>query len=467
MERSKCLAFLLLLCALLSCKKDNELDQQNISVQNLYIKFITASRVDITYELSHLGYTETGVTYYNKAAPLETSQVQALREGSTLKLSLQGLAPNTEYVFKVYYKQNGSPDFDIKDYTVKTLSASLAKYALQVADSTINVDEKGDFTANLVGENLNNLNLSKLSIGLNNITLKLDYPVLIAGGKYKIVARGNINSAASSFYFRGLYNGEEILLQSVPFKMGIDRYWLTYKTTKLQGRDATVFNNELYYFFSQQVNQWDDAQQRFKVVANGSMQDGMSSYAGLQFEDQIFFAATAIVGEEHPYPQAGSFSPASKVWTMYPFKNKRLTGDNPLIVDNHLFIHKDELYLAFSVDQSFGVSAPPPPDNYLYRYNKASKQFQEMTRPEQPIKNLRYISINKQLYLLGLVPVYDQGFELSSTFAIYKVNDQNFETKEIYRGGTVQQPVTYRFKQVTALDQEHPDRRYFKRFPGI
>ncbi|NEU09325.1 hypothetical protein GZH53_13455 [Flavihumibacter sp. R14] len=454
MGRFRYFGFVGLICALLACKKNTGLENSTINVQNLYVKFVTASRVDITYELSHLGYTETGVMFFKKANPLETTQVRAVRGEGTLKLSLQGLESNTEYVFKVFYKQNDIPNFDVRDYTVKTLSGTLAKYALQVTDTLINFDENGNFTADLVGDNLNNLNLSKLDIRLNNIPLKLDYPVLLNGGKYKMVVKGTVNPANANYAFQGLYNGQEILLQSVPFRIAGEQYWLTYKPTNLRGYDAAVFNNHLYYFSGGQVLTWDDSEERLSVVGNGSMPGAIKGHAGIQFEDQIFFSASEASSDDLVYPQAGSFLPGENTWNVFPLKNTVYSSGNQAITSSHLFIHKDELFLAFGIADNFGISTPRPPVNYLYRYNKTTKQFKEVTKPDKPIESYRYISINNELYLLGLVPVYDQGFEMSSTFGVYRVNDQSFEPEEIYRGGSVHSPLSFSPKFAVEHDKK-------------
>src|SRR5690606_14795599 len=48
--------------------------------------------------------------------------------------------------------------------------------------------------------------------------------------------------------------------------------------------------------------------------------------------------------------------------------------------------------------------------------------------------------------------VYDQGFPLSSTFCVYKVDPRGFEIEEVYRGGTEYEPQTFITQYVTEYD---------------
>ena len=58
------------------------------------------------------------------------------------------------------------------------------------------------------------------------------------------------------------------------------------------------------------------------------------------------------------------------------------------------------------------------------------------------------------MYLAGLTPVYDQGFRVSATFAVFKVNEQNFKMEEIYRAGTVTRPLTFILKELLEYEQK-------------
>lgn len=459
MGKFKWLACVCFMCLCLSCKKNTDLDGANITVQNLYVKSIKSDRVDISYELSRLGYQETGVSFNKKSEPEKTSRVKAVREDGILKLSLQGLEPGTEYVFRVFYKHNDSEELDAKDYLVKTLSSKLAKFALELKNSKIECDKNGNFTAEVEGENLNNLNLSKLAISLNNTPLHIDYPIQIEGNRYKIVIKGSVEPGSTGYFLSGLYESQQIIFQSVQVAFNGEVYWLSYKKTNLRAYYPTVFNNDLYYFIADKVVKWDEQEQRFIPIGTGNIgEENLIGYENsIQFKDQIFVpTGKKLVGNwETPsyYPLAYSYSPGSDSWDSFAFKDKTFSGETRDLTNNQLFIHNDELYLAFGILDNYYVKKPGPADNYIYRYNRSTKQFTEAGKLGKEISNYHYISINNQLYIVGLSPVYDQGIALNSTFCIYKVDDQSFEMEEIYRGGTVYDPLTLVPKNVAVYDQ--------------
>lgn len=465
MEKCKWIFFLTVLCSICSCKKGTELST-NILVQDVYVEFVTSNQVDINYKLSQLGYEETGVVFYKKNNPSATTIVKAIRENNLLKLSLQKLEPNSEYVFKVFYKLNGEQKTDTKDYTVKTLSEELAKYALEIKSTGINYDDQGNFTLDIEGENLQNLNLSQLEIKVNLNPVTIDYPVLIAGTRYKITIKGTVRTVNSNYAVQGLYQGKEIFFQSVPFAFNGDRYWISFKETNLRGYFASVFENELYYFFDKQVSKWNDAAQRFTVIGNipeNTINTINGSAVGTSFDGQLFFPPTertywpnqTDLSDAYKYPEAYSYNLGSAKWTTYSFKEQSFSRSSRTIRNNNYFIHKGELYMAYSLvdDQTANPGLLIKTDNFIYHYNKSTKQFETAANLETKILYFNFISLNNQMYLTGLVPVTDQGFNLSATFAIFKVED-NFSLKEIYRGGTVTQPLTFIPKSVVLYDQK-------------
>jgi len=461
MENCKWLVLGIIICAFWSCKKTEPIDSE-IIVENVYVEFIDSNLVNINYKLSRLGYQETGVSYYKKSNPAEVKVVNAIREDDKLKLSLQSLEPNTEYLFKVFYKQNNEQKIDGKEYAVKTLSTELAKYNLIIREAIIYCDENGYFSVDIEGENLANLNLSELDIWVDLNRVAVGNPVNLNDNRYKINIKGKVNTVNQKYAIQGLYQGREIFFQTAYFVFGGESYWLTYQPTSLPGINyPSVLNNEIYSFSDNRVFKWNDADQRLLTV--GGFENGMVYLegSGIQFNGQLFFPAAVKthISDDDPsvyynYPEGYSYVPATDKWTAYSFK-AHTSVKNRYILNSNYFIHKNELYLVYSLaDDAGGYPAVPKrADHFIYHYNKLTKQFEEKAKLDTEIINYRFISVNNQLYLLGLVPVFDQGFKVSATFAVFKVDD-NFKANEVYRGGTVKNPLTFFPKNVVQYDQK-------------
>lgn len=463
MERCSNLLLLCMVCVFFSCKKKTEMEDPAILVKSVYIEMIKSDRVDVKYQFSHLGYQETGVLYYKKSDPNKVSTIHAIRQAESLKLSLEHLEPNTEYAFKVFYKLKDVQQIDVKEYTVKTLSLELAKFALEIKNDSIIYDASGNFTADLIGENLNDLNLRELDVKLNGTTVDLDYPVQLASGKYKITIKGKSKPVNAISFVVGSYQGKEIFFQSVPFVSAGEKYWLSYKPTLLRCYYTSVFDNELYYF-NQQVLKWNVPDQRLMVLRKIPEASISGSAVGIQFDEQLFFPVTEKTdygnindsSDDVSYRQAYSYHPVSGEIYSYPLEDQSLSKSGRMIENNNCFIHKGELYLTFSLVDQLGSNPSifPKSDSFIYRYNKATKTFEFKGKLDPKILNHHFVSIKDQLYLLGLVPVYDQGLQMSATLSIFEVSEQTFKPEEIYRGGTVAEPLTFRTKSAVVYDQK-------------
>lgn len=464
MEKCKALFFLWMIFTLLSCKKQSELEADGIFVQEVYIEAIKSDRVVINYKLSNLGYQETGVLYYKKSAPEKQTIINALRKDGVLKLSLLHLEPNTSYVFKVFFKRGDIQQVDSKEYTVKTLSSELAKFGLQINAESIHSDVAGNFTADLEGENLINLNLSELQIRINGTLVALDYPIQLTNGRYKIPIKGKVKPVPGLHSIVGYYQEKEILIQTVHFNFGGGRYSLSYIPTKLRGYFTSVFNNDLYYFMNEQVFKWNDPDQRLIPIGSIPLYTVAENVVGIQFDEQLFFPAVRKMNlgvdndqtDDFEYQSVQSYMPASGQFYSYVLKDEDVWQPGRMIQTNHYFIHKGELYLTYSlVDQlTADPNVFPKTDRFVQHYNKTTKTFESKGKLNMEILNHNFISINDQLYLVGLVPVYDQGFRVSATLAVFKVSEKTFIPEEIYRAGTVAEPVTFSPKQVMAYEQK-------------
>jgi hypothetical protein len=266
----------------------------------------------------------------------------------------------------------------------------------------------------------------------------------------------------NNYAIQGLYEGEEIFFQSLPFVFDGDSYWLTYQSTNLHRFTYTsVFNNELYFFSENLVSKWDAADNRLVTLESSPESIGYLGGPGIQFDGQLFFPAVGKTywpvddpSAFYSYPEGYSYVPATGKRFVYSFKALSFV-QNRYILNSNYVIHKNELYMVYSLADDAGgyPGVPKKADNFIYHYNKLTKQFEEKARLDTEIINYHFVSVNNQLYLLGLVPVYDQGFKISATFAVFKVDD-NFKSTEVYRGGTVKDPLTFFPKSAVQYDQK-------------
>ncbi|RYF21006.1 MAG: hypothetical protein EOO42_11375 [Flavobacteriales bacterium] len=461
MERYRYVIMLLLSIAFFGCKKKEVLDPE-IAVEKVYVETVASDRIELNYTLSHLGYGETGVAYAKKSDPSQLIYVNAIRLNGVLKLALQNLEPNTDYIFKVFFEQNGERKIDLKEYSVKTLTKEAQLFKLQVVGTSVNYDDNGNFTLLIEGDNLNNLNLKEFELKIGVAKLTFGYPVLVSGNKYHITAKGIVNPVNASNAIVANYQEKEIMFQSVPFVFDGERFWLTYKPTSFRGYYVSVFGADLYYFYDNQVFRWDDTAQRMVMLT--SIPDGtiQANSVGVQFDNQLFFPVVSKRVWPNPkdlydynvYPEAYSFEVGSTKWTSFPFLDQAFGKANREIEIANYFIHKDELYLAYTVKD--GSSAIPTTNinriNLLYHYNKVKKDFEKIDFNAEVI-HYSFVAVNNKLYLSGLAPVYDQGFKVSATFVVYEVAD-NFTLKEIYRAGTTNNPLSIISKYTIAYENK-------------
>lgn len=466
MGKYRSFLILALLFACWSCKKDAKPASEGISVEHVFVASITNNQIDISYNLSSFGYETTGVIYYKKGNPSSTMRVPAIRTKEGLKLSLQDLSANTEYAIKVYFKVNGAETTDSKEYKIKTLSEEAAKFAFHISGPSISYDDQGNFSLEIEGENLQNINLSQLEFTVMLNRTQLQYPVHISGTRYRIVIQGTFAVENMNYPVQATYQGKEVFWQSVPFVYNGDRYWMNLELTSLRGYPPSVFQNELYYFYGEQVVKWNDPEQRMSVIEPippGNIDPYLGLPTAFEFNEKLFFPPIATgyapnpanISDYYNYPQGCAYEPATSKWAIFAFKEYHYPKTSRTILNSEYFTHKGELYLTFSIMNSAVVSpgSPSKIDDYLYHYNKTTERFDKMPGLGTPILNYHFISINNQLYLLGLKPVYDQGYKLSATFAIFKITDQ-FTLEPFYQAGTDVSPERFNVRYVYNYNQK-------------
>lgn len=442
----------MLLLSFSSCKKQTETPESEITPQQVLIESVTSSQIDMSYQLSHLGYQQTGVSFYKKGSPGATTVVNAIRKNDLLRLSLQNLESNTEYVIKIFYKKGDQQHLDVKDYTVKTLSVNASKFALSVVEAGINYDDAGNFSFEIEGENLQNINLSELVIRVNATQTNLSYPINISGNRYRMRISGKGSLTNMNYPVQAVYQGNELLFKSVPFKYDGERYWASYEPTNLRGYNASVFNNQLFYFFNNQAYRWDDAGQRMITLGNIPSGTISANAVGIDYDETLFFSAVDKslflnpnnLLESIRFPEAYGYVPSTGNWLTFSFKEFEYAKTGLVVGNCNYFIHKGLLYLTFSIGSNPGNGpvAGRVLNKYVYKYNKASKGFERVAEINLEMINFHIVSVNNQLFILGNIPVIDQGFKLSTTFAVYSLSD-NFNLQEVYRGGTINDPIDF------------------------
>jgi len=455
----------LLLFSFSACKKDNEAINVSITTQQVAIESITSNQIDISYQLSRLGYDQTGVSYHKKSLPGASTTIYAIRKNDLLKLSLQNLEAGTEYVIKIFYKKDNQTHLDSKEYSLKTLSAEAAKFNLNIVETNINYDDEGNFSFNIEGENLQNFNLSELVVRVNVKLQVLSYPSLITANRYKMKITGIVDPVNGNYPIQFTYQGKELLFKSLPFSYNGERYLATYEPTNLKGSYASVFNNQLYYFADKKVSRWDEVGQRMLTLGNfpAGINGPFGDAAGTAFDGILFLPAvnkTIIADLSKPFdytifPEAYAYIPSTNDWLTFSFKELEYTKNSLIVSNCNYFVHKNVFYLAFSVgdNPSNGFTGKPTFNKYVYRYSSSGKSFEKVTEIKVEMTNFHFVSVNNELYLLGNVPVVDQGFKLSSVFAVYRVSDQ-FSVQEEFRAGTLSDPINFTAKKALAYDRQ-------------
>lgn len=447
----------------ISCKKQ-QLVEPDIQVKSVYVEKISATSAQITFELSNLGYQKAGLSYYKKSDPASRADITAHRIDGKFKVLLQNLSESTDYQFNVNFVHLDQQKSDTHQYYLKTLSNSATAYNLSIAQTNVNYDEQGLFSLNIEGENLNELNLSKLELKVNGSQLEFGYPRLVSSNKYQLTATGKVNPFDASNAIIASYQGKEILFQLLDFTFASERYYMNYALTNLRPTSfPSLFGSELYYFQDNQVIRYNAEQQRMVTESTIPISTIQTGAMAKEFQGELYFTPVQKSVNVNPndhsdfsnHPQAYSYSPSSRKWTGYPFPSQTYPLNTRMVRNAQYFTHKGELYLSYDLTDVQGAIplAKINTENYLFRLNRSTRNFQQLTNFSKQIVAYHFVSIQDQLYLCGMVPVKDQGLDLSATYAVFKVDDQ-FNTTEIYRGGSISRPLTISPRQVISFDNK-------------
>jgi hypothetical protein len=460
MEKFKFALLMMCFFVCFACKKQEDPAAKEIIIQDVFITDVNAERINITYKLSDLGYKETGITFYKKDNPAEQRTVLSIRKNDQFMVSMQNLEPGTEYGFKVYYTMENLDKKQDKEYIVKTLSAASLRFKMEIKRSELMV-QNGEYNLVVEGEHLNELNLSELVVKVNAEPARIDYPVLVSGNSYQMTISGTTQAEQTAYSVMVYYKEQEILAQYLPAKTTGPRYFISHNLTDLPSGNLSVINNELFTFREQEVLHWDNGGQRFVPIAtydDGMVYENMQTFS---FDNQIFFPAGGKDYFPNPkdvnnyvgYPAVVSFVPGTAKFETYHFKDKQYERDYLFYENSQYFIHKNQLYLAFSLVDYSGQYANKPTirKNFVYKYNQQKKQFEFVDDLNTDILSYRFTSIDNQLYVVGLLPVVDQGYKLTATLGVLKVSD-TFGLQEIFRSGTVSKPQNLKIGCVSNVD---------------
>jgi len=435
-----------------SCKKDKSLENTDIKISEAYVAWIQSDQVDLSFRLSRLGYQETGVSYHQKNKPEQVFEVKAIRNDESLNLSLQNLLPATEYVYQFFFVEKGNKKKDEKVYTVTTLSARAAQFSLDVTAPQIYYDQDGHFNFEIEAENLQDMNLADLSITVNDHPVKMNYPQLVSGRRYKIKLEGSLYAGQYNYAnIKGTYKSVLILLKSLPLNFDGERYWISHEKTGMPPMIPTIFGNELYYFYENEVHKWNAAEERLDVVGKKDNVGLMDYTAGTEFDSKIFFPARFSYDFLDPktytgayyFPVVSTYSPEHRLWSEVQFSQNMRWNDSRNPENNRYFIHKNKLYLSYL--SILSAAAPPGHSQlrklYLHEYNAVTKSFQDPIDLKLDIMDQYFFSVNNQMYLMGWVALEDQGFVVGTTLVVYKVSETDFSLEKIFAGGTVNNPM--------------------------
>lgn len=453
---------MVMLLALGACKKEENAAAPALTAQDVFITSVQAQRINMVYKLSRLGYKETGVIYYAKDQPSEQHKVPAIRRNEQFELSLQNLKPNSEYSFKIYITTNEAVKNEDKEYGFKTLSDKSLKFNLQINSSEV-VLQGGKFSIDLEGDYLNELNLSELQIRVNNQAATVSYPVRMEGHRYKLTISGLSQGDVAGHLITASYREETLLEHYIPVKNTVGRYLLAAKKVNLPPGWYSVYKDNLYSFFQGKVLRWDPAAHRMVTVR--TFEDGYvwDNTPCFEFDNQMFFVPSSKAIYPDPndlskYQQflnIISYSPETNSFQEYPLLD-RMYGEADLTIEtSQFFIHKSELYLAFTLVDLSGqyTNRPITRTNFIYKYNKSGKRFDPLSGFKTDIISYHFTSINNQIYLIGLVPVTDQGFQLAATFGAFKVSD-TFGVQPIYTAGTLTKAVKFPLKGIAKVNDK-------------
>ncbi|HLS37662.1 MAG TPA: hypothetical protein VK023_05270 [Sphingobacterium bovisgrunnientis] len=429
-------------------------------VQNEEIQLVRDNKITLQYNLSELGYSESGVKYFEKENPNNSQTVKAIRKGENFYVELVNLTAKTTYKLQVYYIFEGQTLVSENLLEVTTTSKFPNNFTIDLKDTEINYGDLGEFSFTIEGDNLHNINLKDLQIYLNRTMyissskLQMSYPEKLANGKYCIKVSG--------YYEQGWDNQETILItfkqqpilvKSVNFKYKGQLWELQATRTNILSRYFVSYQDQFYNFNGQHVSKFDELSNSFENIANIHYSIGVLSDKSVVVGDKIFFINMPYSNEGNEiYSQSFDFK-RQEFKVYYYGKHNWFTAHE--YEHSDVFVHNGIVYQAYTIkDFVNGMPTMPVPKvvNYVARYNAYQDNFEDFTTFDNTVSLFKFISFKGELYAFGMADVEVQGYAIGKTLAVYKVNPANFELNEIIRIGDEYAPYPISVRQLLEYD---------------
>ncbi|WP_333886162.1 hypothetical protein [Sphingobacterium siyangense] len=448
---NKYLCLLGLVFLMSACKTEkNEVFPRII---NEAITSVRDKEISMTYQISSLGYTKSGVRYYKKDNPSQGKSVEAVREGDMFRLTLNELDSESTYILVPYIEYNGNTIESERKTEVTTTAPFPEDFTLFWPTPVATYDETGRFTTVVEGKNLHNINLRDLKFLYWKDTLHMDYPQATKNGTYQINLSGYYPYRDGNHMMRVLYKEKEIIGQAIDFVYTGKALSLKLKKTSLRTTYASICNNQIYYFGENSVSLFDPETSRLQNIAHIPDSIRFLPAKSVSLKNKIFFVSQPV---SHILPSlepdafhgnellCQAFDVEKREFSKYYFSRPQLKESHGY--SNHsIFVHNNAVYQTYTLTlNSRGIK------NIVAKYSPEKDKFEEIATFDINFTSDCFVSVKGRLYALGVSNVFDQGFNIGYTLTIYAVDANTFKLTELYRVGTTNQ--TYPYAPVGAIN---------------
>ncbi|WP_293903306.1 hypothetical protein [Sphingobacterium sp. UBA5670] len=432
-------------------------------VINEAITSVRDKEISMTYQISSLGYTKSGVRYYKKDNPGQGNSVEAVRDGDIFRLTLNELDPESTYILVAYIEYNGNTIESEHKNEITTTAPFPEDFTLFWPTPVATYDETGRFTTVVEGKNLQDINLRDLKFLYWMDTLHMDYPKATKNGTYQITLSGYYPYRDGNHMLRVLYKEKEIIGQAIDFVYKGKDLAIDLKKTHWKNNYPAICNEQIYYFWEKSVSLYDPETSTLQNIAHIPDTMRLVPMRSVTLGNKIFFQ-TQPVGHILPSLEPDIYNGYELFCQSFDVNKREFTKyyfSRPQIKEAHgysnlaIFVHNNAVYQTYTLTMnSRGVK------NIVAKYNPTKDKFEEIGTFDRNFTSDCFVSIKGKLYALGIANVFDQGFNIGYTFTIYAVDENNFKLTELYRIGTTNQTfphgavsaINYNDEIVLALD---------------